>query len=259
MNALTSCLYFGEVVHRRLSPRRHRLRYHVFQGLFDLDELPNLGRRLRLFSHNRVNVFAFHDADHGDGANGGLRAYVENLLIRAGLPVDGGRISILCIPRVFGFVFNPLSIFYCYSRHGDLKATIYEVNNTFGQRHSYLIPVRLTKREVVQQACKKEFYVSPFMDMDMTYEFKLRSPGETLETVINGRRADGTLVIFASFIGARRELSDMTLMSALISYPLLTLGVVAAIHWEAAKLFAKGLRLRRRPAPPTTRVTIVEG
>jgi hypothetical protein len=255
MSGLASGLYFGEVVHQRFFPRRHRLRYRVFQGLFDLDELPGLSRKLRLFSHNRANLFAFHDSDHGDG--GTLRAYVENLVTQAGLSIVGGRIAVLCMPRILGFVFNPLSIFYCYNREGSLVANLYEVNNTFGERHSYLIPAEVADHDGVKHRCEKVFYVSPFMDMAMNYDFKLTLPGATLATVINGSRADGAPLILASFFGTRRELSDRMLLLALTTYPLLTVGVVAAIHWEAVKLFAKGLRLRRRPAPPLADVTIV--
>jgi hypothetical protein len=256
MRAFASCLYFGEVVHQRFSPRRHRLRYRVFQGLFDLDELPRLGRKLRLFSYNQTNVFALHDRDHGGGSARGLRPYVEDLLREAGLAVDGGRIALLCMPRIFGFIFNPLSIYYCYGADGPLRATVYEVNNTFGQRHSYVIPVDGADCDQVLQSCKKEFFVSPFMDMDMIYDFKLGLPGETVATCINGKGADGAPLIFASFAGEQRELSDPTLVTALVKYPLLSLGVVAAIHWEAVKLFAKGLRLRPRPSPPLAAVTI---
>jgi DUF1365 family protein len=255
MSGFSSCIYLGEVVHQRFSPKRHRLRYRLFQGLFNLDELPNLGRKLRFFSHNGANVFAFHDSDHGDG--GSLRAYVETLVTQAGLSVCGGRIAVLCMPRVLGFVFNPLSIFYCYDRDDNLVSVIYEVNNTFGQRHSYLIPVEAPAGDGVRQRCQKVFYVSPFMDMDMNYDFKLTFPGKTLTTTIDGSHADGSPLIFASFSGVRRELSDITLLSVLVMYPLLTLGVLAAIHWEAIKLFAKGLRLRRTPSPPTAAVTIV--
>jgi hypothetical protein len=260
MTAFDSCFYFGEVVHQRFSPRPHRLRYRVFQGLFDIDELPTLDRLLRLFSHNRTNLFAFHDADHGDATSGNLRAYVEDVLEQAGTPAHGGRIALLCMPRIFGHVFNPLSVYYCYAPNGDLIAMLYEVNNTFGQRHSYLIPAKdlIGDDGYIRQSCQKEFYVSPFMDMDMNYKFRLTLPGEALTACIDGNRADGSPLIFASFTGVRREMSDATLRSALVTYPLLTLGVVAAIHWEAVKLFAKGLRLRRRPPPPPAPVTVVE-
>ena len=258
MTPPVSCLYFGEVVHRRFAPRQHQLRYRVFQGLFDLDELPSLSRKLRLFSYNQLNVFSFHDCDHGSAAKDRLQTYIENLLTQAGLPTKGGRISILCMPRIFGFVFNPLSIYYCYSAGGNLQATIYEVNNTFGERHTYLMPVDDSEQRQVRHSCDKEFYVSPFMDMDMSYEFKLNLPGATVATCIRGNSIDGAPLIFASFTGERREMSDRLLLTTLVTHPFLTLGVVVAIHWEAAKLFAKGLGLRRRPSPPPAPVTFVE-
>ena len=229
----------------------------MFQILFDLDELPDLGRRLRLFSHNRFNAFSFEDRDHGDGAAGPLRAYVERNLAAAGLTLGGGRILLLCLPRVFGHAFNPLSVYYCYDATGALSAMIYEVNNTFGQRHSYLIPAAPSADGVARQTCAKGFYVSPFMDMDMTYEFTMTAPGERISTVVNGRGPTGEPLIHAAFAGQRRALTDAVLGQALLSYPFLTLGVVAAIHWEALKLFAKGLRLRHRPALPPTPVTVV--
>ena len=230
----------------------------MFQILFDLDELPDLGRRLRLFSHNRFNAFSFEDRDHGDGAAGPLRAYVERNLAAAGLTLGGGRILLLCLPRVFGHAFNPLSVYYCYDAAGALSAMIYEVNNTFGQRHSYLIPAAPSADRVARQTCAKGFYVSPFMDMDMTYEFTMTSPGETISTVVNGRGPGGAPLIHAAFAGRRRDLTDAVLGRALLAYPFITLGVVAAIHWEAVKLFAKGLRLRRRPPPPAGPVTRVQ-
>jgi DUF1365 family protein len=260
MRESASCLYFGEVVHRRFSPLPHRLRYRAFQALFDLDELPSLDRKLRLFSYNRPNVFTFRDRDHGDGTAGTLRPYVEKLLAEAGLGPDGGRIALLCMPRVWGYVFNPLSIYYCFSQSGDLRATIYEVRNTFGQRHSYVIPVDEATAGVdqINQRCHKEFHVSPFMDMDMIYDFRLTTPADTLVTCVNGSHIDGTRLIFASFTGARRELTDMALLRAMVAYPFLTLGVVAAIHWEAVKLFAKGLRLRAGRSAPRVGVTVVK-
>jgi DUF1365 family protein len=252
-----SCFYFGEVVHRRFAPRLHRLRYRAFQGFFDLDELPALGKRLKFFSHNKPNLFAFHDADHGDGAGQSLRGYIESILAQAELPMQGGRICLLCMPRVFGFVFNPLSIYYCFTKDEHLNAIIYEVRNTFGERHSYVLPVNGQGSRLVSQRCAKKLYVSPFMDLKMYYDFKLTVPGGSVVASIAGSDIAGRRIIFASFGGRRRELSDRMILSALVAYPFLTLGVVAAIHWEALKLFAKGLRLRARPAPPVSAVTVV--
>jgi DUF1365 family protein len=230
----------------------------MFQILFDLDDLPDLSRRLRLFSHNRLNVFSFYDRDHGDADAGCLRAYVDRILGAAGIRLGGGRIALLCMPRLFGHVFNPLSVYYCRDGTGALLAMIYEVNNTFGQRHTYVIPAAPTDDGVTRQTCAKGFYVSPFMDMDMTYEFTMTTPGDTVSTVVNGRGPTGAPLIHAAFAGKRRELTDSVLGQALLSYPFLTLGVVFAIHWEALKLFAKGLRLRRKPEPPSAPVTVVK-
>ena len=139
MTVPASAIYAGLVTHLRLRPRRHALRYRLFQLLIDLDDLPKLDRHLRLFSRGRFNLISFHDKDHGDG-RGDLRAYVEGVLKDAAIPFDGGAIRILCLPRVLGYVFNPISLYFCHARSGALRAILYEVNNTFGQRHSYLFP-----------------------------------------------------------------------------------------------------------------------
>jgi DUF1365 family protein len=227
----------------------------MFQMLLDVDEAPSLDGRLRLFSYNRPGPISFHDADHGDGEKRSLRVYVEHHLSNIGLSIDGGRILLLCMPRIFGHVFNPLSIYYCYGSDAALIAVIYEVNNTFGERHSYLIPAEELVDGSVRQSCDKTFYVSPFMDMDVRYDFKLSRPAATIATVVNGAAIDGGKLIFAAFRGERRAFSDQTLFRLLIAFPFQTLGVVAAIHWEALKLLAKGLRLRRRPEAPRYRVT----
>ncbi len=256
MSENPSCLFIGEVVHQRFTPRRHRLRYRLFQMLVDLDELPRLGERLKLFSHNKFNLFAFYDRDHGDGRSATLTAYIARVLADAGVAHDGGPIRLLCLPRLFGYAFNPLSVYYCFDRRMQLQAMVYEVNNTFGERHSYVIPAT-GEEGPIRQSCRKSFYVSPFMDMEMTYAFDLSFPGEQISTVVKGANMQGASLIFASFTGARRELSDATLMRTLLSYPLMTLGVVVAIHWEALKLFAKGLRLTRRPKAPANLISVI--
>jgi DUF1365 family protein len=258
VSELASCLYVGEVVHQRFAPTHHRLRYRMFQMLFDLDELPNLHRRFRLFSHNRFNVLAFRDTDHGLGSSGSLRTYVETLLAQAGISGDCGPIRLLCMPRIFGHNFNPLSIYYCHDRSNALVAMIYEVSNTFGERHSYLIATTSPDGSVVRQSCDKGFYVSPFMDLEMRYDFRMTTAAETIATAVTGSRSDGAPLIFAAFTGRRRELSDVSLLRVLLAYPFLTLGVVAAIHWEALKLFVKGLRIRQRTPVGRAGLTVVD-
>lgn len=250
-----SALYAGAVVHARVRPVRHRLRYRMLNMLLDLDELPALDRRLRLFGHNRRALFSFHDMDHGDGSATPLRAQVEALLRESGLEPAGGRIRVLCMPRVLGMVFNPLSVYFCHAANGALHAMLYEVNNTFGQRHSYLIPVTGQVGGTLRQRCDKRFYVSPFMDMGLSYDFRLTLPGETLSLGVDAHDADGPL-LFAVFAGRRRELTDAALIAAFLAHPLLAARVLGGIHWEALKLWRKGLRLQPRPSPPTAPVTI---
>lgn len=252
-----SALYAGKVMHQRLKPRRHRLSYRMFLLLLDLDEIDALGARLRLFSRNRFNFFGFVDRDHGDNSDGSLRAYVERQLNASGIEADGGPIRLLSMPRMLGYAFNPLSVYFCHRRQGDLSAILYEVSNTFGQRHSYLIPVADSGREgLIEQHCDKHFYVSPFIAMGMRYRFRVSPPGDEVSIHITASDDQGPLIV-ASFSGKRRPLTDATLARAFLAYPLLTIKVIAAIHWEALLLWAKGMRLYERPQPPREPVTHV--
>jgi len=251
---MQSCIYEAVVVHARLRPVAHRLRYRVVALLLDLDELPMLSRHLRLFSHNRANLASFHERDHGDGARSGLRGWVEAQLRDGGIVPDGGAIRLLCMPRVFGHVFNPLSVFFCHRRDGALAAVLYEVNNTFGQRHSYLIAVHGDARPL-RQSCDKCFYVSPFLPMEMTYHFHIDPPGEAVGVSIAADDADGRMLT-ATLHGQRSTLTDAALLAGIARMQLLGLKVVAGIHWEAFKLWRKGLRLHHRPPPPAQPVTL---
>ena len=249
-----SGLYRGVVFHTRLRPRPHRLRYRIFMTLLDLDELPRLDRSLRLFGHNRPGLIGFHDKDHLSGA-GPLKAEVEALLARAGIDLDGGTIRLLCMPRVLGFVFNPISVFFCCRRDGTPAAVLYEVNNTFGQRHVYLIPAEPSADGAIVQSCAKALHVSPFMDMAMTYRFRTAAPGEAATLAIDGDDRQGPLIATA-FHGRRQALTDGAILKAVAAHPLLSLAVLAAIHLEAVKLLLKGLKLRGGVPAPADPVTI---
>lgn len=249
-----SALYFGTVMHQRLRPVRHELRYRVFSLLVDLDELAPLARRLRLLSHNRFNLFSLYDRDHGARADRPLRPQIEAQLARAGLDPAGGTIELLCFPRMLGYVFNPLSVYFCHRRAGGLQAILYEVSNTFGEQHSYLIPAA-EDGPVVRQSCAKEFYVSPFMEMEGRYEFRLAAPGERLALYIRQSDRAGP-ILHASLEGSRVPLSDANLARAFLRYPLMTVKVIAGIHWEALHLWRKGVKLQPRPAPPEHAVTV---
>ena len=250
-----SALYLGSVIHRRLRPKRHYLRYAAFWMLIDLDELGELDRRLRLFSRGRFNAMSFFDTDHGEQTREPLRQQVERHLVAAGIDLAGGTVRLLCMPRIFGYGFNPLSIYFCYRRDGALAALLYEVRNTFGERHSYLIPVEQAGG-TVRQSCDKCFYVSPFMDMRMRYEFRVVPPQRNVSVVVSAGDMQGPTIV-ASLAGRRAALTDAALLRLLLRMPFLTVKVMAAIHWHALKMWLKGFALQPRPPKPALPVTTV--
>lgn len=240
-----SGLYTGKVTHARRGRRRHRLAYRVFMLLLDLDELPALDRRLRMFAADRFALTSFRQADHLSGGGPPLKAQVQALLEEAGLP-HGGAVRVLCMPRLLGAAFNPLTVYFCQGPDGAPSAVLYEVNNTFGERGLYLLAAG------GEQTHAKNFYVSPFMDMELTYRFRTRQAGDSIAIEIDAVGAEG-VVLTAGFHGARRELSDAALVRAWLSHPVMSLGVLWAIHWEALKIFMKGEPLRSRPPPGDAR------
>lgn len=236
-----SGLYRGVVDHRR--PGKHQLRYHVFMLALDLDALP----RLRLFAHNRFNLAALFDRDHAGRVNAPIKPQIEAKLRAAGINWDGGRIVLLTMPRLFNYVFNPLSVYFCYARDGAIAALVHEVSNTFGERHFYVLPPAPTKTGAITQDCAKDFFVSPFLDMGLRYEFRIVPPGEEAVIAMTVRRGDQT-ALTASFSGVRSEFTDANLLHACAVDPLMTFKVIAGIHWEALKMWLKGVRyLGRRP------------
>jgi uncharacterized protein len=228
-----SAIYVGHVVHQRHRPKKHRLHYRVFSLLIDLDDLENLNK-LKLFAHNRRGLFSFLDRDHVDG--GDLRQWVQGQLRGLGLPAPA-RIRLLCYPRILGYVFNPLTVWYCDDGEGRPLATIYEVHNTFRERHAYVLPAD------AEQLAEKSFYVSPFIDMDCRYQFHLMQPGERVRIAIDETQ-DGQPLLHAAFAGKAEPFTDRTLLRLFCTHPLMTLKVTAAIHWEAVRLLLKGIRIR---------------
>lgn len=249
-----SRLYFGKVFHRRLRPRRHELSYRVFYMLIDIDELDALDRGSRLFAHNRFGLFSFHDRDYGPRDGRPLRPWIEAQLARAGL-ARGGRILALCLPRVLGYVFNPLTVYFCHDAGGRLAAMFYEVSNTFGDRHSYLIPVADANETVLRQSCDKAFFVSPFIEVAGSYDFTVLLPERRIGLTIRESDREGALLT-ASFAGEAQPFTDAILLNAFLTHPLLTLKIMAGIHWEALKLWLKGVPLVARPMAPAGAVTI---
>lgn len=260
MTSSLSAIYTGRVSHQRLRPLRHRLRYRVFSLLLDLDELPDLHRRLRWFSLERFNLFSFHARDHGDGSDTPLRQQIEHQLDRAQLPA-GGRIELLCTPRMLGHQFNPLSVYYCHRPDGSgLQALIYEVHNTFGERHSYVIPMSepAAAGETIVQQCDKSFHVSPFLGMDMRYEFRVQPPHEgRLSISINASDPAGSMLV-AHYAAKRQPLTNAALLGLCLRHPLIGLKVVAAIHWEALRIWLKKAPLYRHRSAGGPTFTLVK-
>ncbi len=251
-----SAIYRGRVIHQRHRPRAHRFAYQVFSFLIDLDELPRLDRDLRLFGHNRRALFSFWDADHGRGDGSDLRPYVRGLLSEAGIDDAVGPVRLLCYPRVLGYVFNPLSVFYCYDAASRLRALVYEVHNTYRERHCYVVPIR-DQAKFHRHACDKAFFVSPFLPMDCRYRFHLDDPGDELRLFIHETHG-GEPILDAWFTARRQPLTDANLLRTALALPFFTLKVILAIHWEALKLLCKGVRMHRHPPTPRHGVTLTQ-
>jgi DUF1365 family protein len=245
----------GQVMHHRMKPKVHRFRYGVFNLLIDLDRLPAADRLSRWFSVGRFNLLSFRESDHGPedpkAAPGHLRRHVTALLAPAGVDASEGRVLLLCYPRVLGFVFNPISVYFVYDRTGAPVALIYEVRNTFGEMHTYVCPIEPGQMSEagVRQERDKLFYVSPFIDQPMRYHFRILPPGERVHVRILETDAEGP-ILAATFTGAPRPLTSAETLKAFFGHPLLTLKVVAGIHWEAARLWFKGIMFYSRPTKP---------
>jgi len=250
MTRAASGIYPGTVVHKRLSPRPHAFRYSVCALLLDVDEIDRLATDLKLFSRNRFNLVSFHDRDHGRGDGTPVDVHARGLLAAGGLDACGHSVRLLCYPRLIGYVFNPLSVYFCSRRDGTLGAVIYEVTNTFRERTSYIIPAMPAVNGTVSQACAKAMYVSPFASRAGCYSFRIRAPAADVMVAVNFRDQTGCPVLKTRFSGARQPLDDTALARLMARHPMMTLKVIGAIHFEAARLWAKRIPLVRHDAAP---------
>jgi DUF1365 family protein len=253
-----SAIYTGSVIHRRFRPVAHTLRANLFTLLLDLDDVPRLDATLRWFSRGRANIMSWRPEDHLSGGSD-LRGEVDGILATAGLNPAGGSVRLLTMPRVLGYAFNPICVYLCYQSSGALHAVLYEVNNTFGDRHSYLFPVAWEPGTSVslRHGCAKVLHVSPFNDMDLRYDFRLRPPAASFGLRIDVADRAGPLMVAAERL-RRRPFTDREIVRGVLEFPLLGLSVLGGIHLEALKLWRKGLGIRRRPPPPRDAVTMGE-
>lgn len=244
-------LYDGQVMHQRLKPFGHRFAYQVFSILVDIDQLEPLDRLSRLLSVNRPGVFSVRESDHVEIDGETLRQFSDRLLQHAGLRQPAARILLLTYPRMLGYVFNPISVFFAYNAGGDLISMIYAVRNTFGERHSYVAPVLPGELNSagIRQTRAKLFHVSPFICMEAQYNFRVLPPGKTVRLRIHETQGDEP-VLAATFNGDAVPLTTWTLARCLVRFPFMTINVVVRIHWQALRLWLKGAKFHRSPPPP---------
>ncbi len=234
-----SAIYECEVTHHRLSPKVHRFSYNLFYLWLDLDELDLLSKRLRLFKRNRWGMFAFFDADHILKDTKETKANVLQIIQEAGVETSGiSKVRLLTFPRVLGYIFNPVCFYYCFDADDKPVCAVAEVTNTYHEQKPYVLTLQEGDR--FRLVTPKHFYVSPFFDLELHFDFKLRLPSEHLEIHVDDL-AGTEPVLLTSLKGKRRELTDRALLACFFKYPLLTLRVIFLIHWHALLLWIKGL------------------
>ena len=239
-----SCIYIGSVIHKRFKPKKHFFKYSVFSLFLDLDEINELDQQIPFFSYNKFNILSFFDKDHGYRDGSSIKNWLIHVLQKKNISTINIKIKILCYPRIFGYVFNPLSIFFIYDADSNPIAILYEVKNTFGEQHTYVFKIDIKNKQILNN-CKKKFYVSPFMDLESKYFFKVLIPNERLSVIIDQRDKEGKL-LFASQDGERVKLSSKNLLKSYLKHPLMTLKIISAIHYEALKLWMKGIKLVKK-------------
>jgi uncharacterized protein len=242
MTMPVTCLYRGTVTHRRLRPVQHALSYDVVAVLVDVDAIAETVMHNRLLSYNRFNMFGIDDRDHGAGDGTTIRDFAWSLVKSKLGTQDVRQIFMLCYPRLLGFVFNPMTTYFCVDAEGRTRLMIYEVHNTFGGRHSYVTEAIAADAPNFHQT-EKVFYVSPFNKIEGQYGLKASPPLDRVSVGVSLTTQDGP-TLNAYFAGQRVELSDRNLLRVFFAYPLMTLKVVVAIHFEALKLWLKGLKVQ---------------
>ncbi len=242
-----AAIYHGNVVHKRLAPLRHRLSYRVFSMLLPLHSISDICDKTRFLSHNRFNLVSFHDSDHGRRDGSCVADFVTQTMRAGGVDTDACNLFVLCYPRVLGYCFNPLTTYYAISDDGAIAAMLYEVSNTFGEHTHYLVTGGTTRNGTLEQGCTKAFHVSPFNEADGEYGFRVTAPGEAICVGVSLRR-DNKAILNAYFSGSRTALSARNLLSAVARQPLMTWKIIAGIHFEALRLWIKGLKIHRKPA-----------
>ena len=242
----------GQVIHTRFKPKKHYFKYKVFSLLIDLDEINNINNNFNFFSYNKFNLISFFEIDHGDRDGSNVKEWVKKNLIKKNIKFQNIRVEILCYPRIFGYVFNPLSILYIYNENNELISIFYEVKNTFGEQHTYIFETK--DQTLIKNKCNKKLYVSPFIDMECEYNFSVTKPGDSISVIINQYDKEGKL-LFASQDGKSQDLTTKNLILNYLKHPLMTFKVIVAIHYEAFKLWFKKVKLVKKKIKILNKVT----
>ena len=241
---MTSSIYNGTVIHKRFKPKTHFFKYKVFSLLIDLSELAILDQKINFFSYNKFNLISFFDKDHGNRDGSSLVEWIKKNLIQNNIKSDDIKIKILCYPRILGYVFNPLSVFFIYDLSDRMISILYEVKNTFGEQHTYVFRID-DDNKLYQHNCSKKLHVSPFIEMDCNYFFRLLKPGKKISIIIDQYQTNEK-ILYASQDGKRVDFNSKELLRSYLKHPLMTFKIISAIHFEAFKLWTKGIKFIKR-------------
>ena len=250
---MTSSIYNGAVIHKRFKPKKHFFKYNVFSLLIDLSELDDLDKRIKFFSFNKFNLVSFYEKDHGHRDGSSLVEWIKKNLNENDINSKDIRIKLLCYPRIFGYVFNPLSVFFIYDSSEKLISILYEVKNTFGEQHTYIFKVK-DDANLFQHNCSKKFHVSPFIEMNCNYFFRILKPGEKISVIIDQYQTDEK-ILYASQDGKRVDFTSKELLKSYLKHPLMTFKIISAIHYEAFKLWTKGIKFIKKKLKMKNNIT----
>ena len=251
---INSYIYNGTVIHKRFKPKEHYFKYKVFSLLINLSELEELDKKISFFSLNRFNIISFYERDHGARDGSSLADWVKQNLKANNIITENIKIKLLCYPRILGYVFNPLSVFFVYDKDERLISILYEVKNTFGEQHTYVFRVE-NENKLIQNNCSKKFHVSPFIEMNCKYFFRILNPDEKLSVIIDQYDHEGK-ILFASQDGKKTELNSSKLLKSYLKHPLMTIKIISAIHFEAFKLWMKGIKIIKKKVKKRNNLTV---
>jgi len=249
-----SCLYKAKVMHHRLAPKVHRFHYEVFMFYLDLDEIDKIAKRMKFMSRNRFNLFNFRDKDHlqlpkeNPDTSKNIRQHITTYLQSNGVNIGNGRIMVLTNLCTAGYQFNPVSFYFCYDEQGQPTCSVVEVCNTYLEMKPYFLGVDTRQGDEFKYHTAKYFYVSPFMDMDTSFDFDLHIPGKKLQLKIDDYDQDGKRFFISTLSGVRKPLTDASLLLYFFSFPLITLKIIGLIHWQALKLWLKKIPYHKKEA-----------